>query len=58
VDQDPVGGSTASPRTLIPGHHLGAIALADALDQALPFGKLFGRGVGGSLGMVWSRSCE
>src|ERR671911_561158 len=42
-DQDLVGGSP-SGRALVPGHHLGAIALADALDQALPVGKLLGRG--------------
>ena len=36
---------------LIPGQDLGAITLADPLDQGLPLGELLGRGVGGSIGM-------
>ena len=50
-DQNLVGGSRPRRWALVPAHHLGAIALADALDQGLPFGKLLGRGVGGSTGM-------
>jgi hypothetical protein len=42
-DQDLVGGFSPS-RGLVPGHQLGAIALADPLDQGLQFGKLLGRG--------------
>ena len=38
-------------RGRILGQHLGATALADALDQGSPFGTLLGRGVGGSTGM-------
>jgi hypothetical protein len=49
-DQDLVGGFSPS-RGLLPGHHLGPITLADPLGQGLPFGKLLGRGVGGSLGI-------
>src|SRR5215212_663597 len=43
-DQDLVGGYGPSSRDLIPGHDLGAITLADALDQGPPLGKLLGRG--------------
>jgi hypothetical protein len=43
-DEDLVGRSRSGRRDLVPGEHLGAIALADALDQGLPFGKLLGRG--------------
>jgi hypothetical protein len=43
-DKDLVGGYRASSRDLIPGHHLGAITLADALDQGPPLGKLLRRG--------------
>jgi hypothetical protein len=42
--KDLVGGYSPSSRVLVPGHHLGAIALADALDQCPPLGKLLGRG--------------
>lgn len=48
-NKDLVGGSGASGRGLVPGHHLGAVTLADALDQGPPLGKLLGRG-GGRLG--------
>jgi hypothetical protein len=43
-DQDPVAGNRPGSRDLIPRHHLGTIALADALNQGLPLGKLLGRG--------------
>ena len=43
-DQDLVGGYGPTSRDLVPGHHLGAITLADALDQGPPGGKLLGRG--------------
>jgi hypothetical protein len=43
-DQNLVGGSRPRRWALVSAHHLGAIALADALDQGLPFGKLLGRG--------------
>jgi hypothetical protein len=42
--KDLVGVGSPSSRVLVPGHHLGAIALADELDQGLPLGKLLGRG--------------
>src|SRR5215218_1579002 len=42
-DQHLVGGSRPS-RGRIPGQHLGAVALADPLDQGLPVGKPLGRG--------------
>jgi len=42
-DQDPVAGDRPGSRDLIPHHYLGTIALADALDQGLPLGKLLGR---------------
>jgi hypothetical protein len=42
--QDLIGGYSPGNRDFIPGHHLGAIALADALDQSPPLGKLLGRG--------------
>ena len=45
-DQDLVGGRGPSSRDLIPDHDLGAITLADALDQGPPLGKLLGRGRG------------
>jgi hypothetical protein len=45
-DQDLVDGYEPSSRALIPGHHLGAITPADALDQGPPLGKLLGRGRG------------
>jgi hypothetical protein len=45
-DQDLVGGDGPSSRDLIPGHDLGAITLADAIDQGPPLGKLLGRGRG------------
>ncbi len=41
--EDLVGGSMPSSRALILGQHLGAIALADPLDQGLPGGKPLGR---------------
>jgi hypothetical protein len=41
-DQDLVGGYGPNSRNLIPGHDLGAITLADALDQGPPAGKLLG----------------
>jgi hypothetical protein len=41
--QDLIGGDRPSSRDLVPGHHLGAIALADAVDQGPPLGKLLGR---------------
>jgi hypothetical protein len=43
-DENLVGGYAPGSRDLIPGHHLGAITLADALDQGPPLGKLLGRG--------------
>ena len=43
-DQDLVGGSRAPCRGRIPAQHLGTIALANALHQGLPDGKLLGRG--------------
>ena len=43
-DQDLIGVGRPSSRVLVPGHHLGAIALADALDQGPPLDKLLGRG--------------
>jgi hypothetical protein len=43
-DQDLVGGYGPNSRNLIPGHDLGAITLADAIDQGPPLGKLLGRG--------------
>src|SRR5215217_6954775 len=45
-DQDLVDGYGPSSRDLIPGHDLGAITLADAIDQGPPLGKLLGRGRG------------
>jgi hypothetical protein len=42
--QDLIGGDRPGGCDLIPGHHLGAIALADAVDQGPPLGKLLGRG--------------
>jgi hypothetical protein len=42
--KDLVGGYSPSSRVLVPGQYLGAIALADALDQGPPLDKLLGRG--------------
>jgi hypothetical protein len=42
--QDLIGGDRPGSRDLVPGHDLGAITLADAVDQSPPLGKLLGRG--------------
>jgi hypothetical protein len=42
--QDLIGGDRPGSPDLVPGHHLGAIALADTPKEGPPFGKLLGRG--------------
>jgi len=43
-DQDLVSSYGPGGRDLISGHDLGAITLANAIDQGPPLGKLLGRG--------------
>ena len=49
--QDLVGGFGPSSCTLVPGQHLGAIALADASTRARQWASCSAEGVGGSTDM-------